>query len=302
MAAAKKYVVSIYSPLGGQGASFIASQLVHQLAKTNTCCLVDLNLDYSASIHYLSLNPADAFRKSALSGGEETLLSSFAIKVENNYFAVGAPLLGYGQFAEETHEAAKELVDQCRAEFDFTIIDLPRPLHVELTKSLLKMSDLVLVLGESSDYSAQACIKLKDIVSDKSFAIDLKKLLFLFNKSMTQDTSSWMMFIWQLLALAVVLIAVYFLRPQWFSNPVFFIVGLIILMRLAWPKARDLSKSALTSLAKNQISFFHYLPHDSKACRMAINQGHFLDDSTKIGRSLKELADKLKAKLSALPS
>jgi cellulose biosynthesis protein BcsQ len=298
----KKFVISIYGPLGGQGTSFIACQLVHQLARSGLACLIDLNLDYSTSLHYLNLKPSEAFRKSALSSGESVLLSSFAIKVEDNYFAVGSPLLGYGQFAEETAESVQDLFELCRGEFDYSVIDLPRPLHVELTKAVLKNSDLILAISENTEHSARACLKLQHILTDASgMSVDARKLVFLFNNSVTQTMNPMQILALQVAAVAALLVIVHFFLPGLFSNPMFIIFCVILVILMAFlprtmPTRRTTGK-ALAILEKKSIKVFHQLPHDSESCRWAINQGKFLGEKTQIGKSISELSEKIKQRL-----
>ena len=298
---AKKFVIAVYGPLGGQGVSFIASQLVHQLARFGPSCLLDLNLDHSTGLQYLNQEPAEAFRKSALASGDSVQISSFAIKIENNYFAVGAPLLGYGQFAEETRDSVKDLFDLCRAEFDYTVIDMPRPLHVELTKSALSMSDLVLSISENTGHSARACIKLKQLLVDPGVGLDAKKFLVLFNNSVTQNLTALQIVALQAMMVVLLLIVVYLFMPGLLTNPMFIAFFIMLVLLMALPKtipSRMNTNNALSLLSKKQISVFHQLPQDSRSCRMVINEGTFLDEKTRIGMSLIGLAEKLKTRLS----
>lgn len=297
----KKFVITVYGPLGGQGSSFIASQLVHHLAKSGPSCLLDLNLDHSTALRYLNLKPAEAFRETALAGEDTELLSTFAIKVEKNYFAVGAPLFGYGQFATETSDSVKDFFDLCRAEFDYTVIDLPRPLHVELTKTVLAMSDLILAISENTNHSAKACSKLKQILSEPKMQVDAGKLAFLFNKSVTQSTS-WLpvVFLLTLVLIGVPLFA-HFFFPHLLTNIAFMAGFVLVLVAIFFltPRNRDQTRSSLKILGMSGIKPFHQLPQDRKSCRMAINQGEFLEEKSKIGRALIELSDKIRERLSS---
>lgn len=305
MSEKKNYVISVFSPIGGQGVSLIASQLVHQLAAHGPSCLLDLNLDFSIAINYLGKDAQSAFRHSALSSEDETSkLTSFAISIEENYYALGVPLLGYGHFAEDVHEAMKELFDQCKSEFTYTVIDLPHPLHAELTRKALSMSDLVLILVGNTEFAAEAAQKMRKLKdSDPKLKSVFGKECFVLNSySNVKSILPTRLFLGSSTIFAVAI--AYYGKTAVTIDPI--IMGPLVLAFAATFLQGIMSakhgqsssgKNALKLLKADQIPIFHEIPNDEKTSRWAINFNKFFPEHTKIGNSLKGLSEKIRTKL-----
>lgn len=308
----KNFVVSVYSPSGGQGTTFVACQLLNNLLKSSPCLLLDLNLDFPVSLHYLNQDPQSAFRASALSNSESTTLSSFAAKVKDNYYAVGTPLVGYGQFAEDSLGAMKELLDMCRAEFEFTVIDLPHPLHVDITRIALSMSDLVLVVCGNNPHAAASCTKFRKMLASQSLSSVSAKVEFVLNSNYAQNAARNSITTTALFSSLIIAMVIAFnsqisgshTDPSLLGLLMLVLIGLLLstlhalVLGLLSNSSRG-KNSAAAILAENQILVFQLIPNDSKASRWAINMGQFLDNKLRIAKAFSELATKIREKLKA---
>ncbi len=299
----KNFVISVYCPLGGMGVSLIASQLVQQLVKLKTSCLLDLNLDCCVSLYYLNLEPLKDFRKAAMSGDESIRLSNFAIKVREKFFALGAPLIGYGQFAEDMQGAMKELFEQCRSEFEFTVVDLPHPFHADLCKTAISMSDLVLVLVGNTPYSADAVVQLKKLLSESKPSVDSKKVVYVFNSKFEHPSFPLMLKSTVLIGLLTVMKLYWaFLLANQAVLAIFVLALLLQSARTglaAKSRFSGAGKGAISILAKNDIAIFHSLPFDGTSCKYAINKGTVLPEEKAMSKSMTQLAEKIQARLSS---
>ncbi|MBX9722998.1 MAG: hypothetical protein K2X81_16465 [Candidatus Obscuribacterales bacterium] len=299
----KNFVISVYCPVGGMGVSLIASQLVQQLAKLKTSCLLDLNLDCCVSLYYLNLEPLKDFRKAAMSGDESIRLSNFAIKVREKFFALGAPLIGYGQFAEDMQGSMKELFEQCRSEFECTVVDLPHPFHAELCKTAISMSDLVIVLVGNTTYSADAIIQLKKLLSESKPTVDAKKIVYVVNSKFEHPPFPLMLKGTVLIALLTVmkLYWTYLLANQ--AVLAIFVLALVLQSARTGMAAKSrfsgAGKSAVTTLSKNDISIFHTFPFDGTSCKYAINKGTLLPEDKAMSKSMTQFVEKIQTKLSS---
>jgi hypothetical protein len=86
------------------------------------------------------------------------------------------------------------------------------------------------------------------------------------------------------------------LRPNLLEPSVLASACVVLLVWMALPDhVRDQTKKSRKILTSNQIGLLQELPDDNKACRMAINQGKFLDEKSALGRAVNELVDKIKS-------
>ena len=302
MSSKKNVVISVYSPIGGQGVSLIASQVVHLFAKHGPSCLLDLNLDQSISIYYLGKDPQTEFRHSALSSDEETSkLSSFAINIEANYYAVGVPLLGYGHFAEDPEEAMKELLDQCKGEFNYTVIDLPHPFHVDITRKALAMSDLVLILIADTEYAARAALKLNQLIATGNSKLNSARVkIVLNNRTGSTDLALPKL----LLGISAVISPI--VHSQWSTISQNIAILLIAVFALVAPALQAIVllvhqasqyRRGPKLLKEKHVSIFHEFPNDAKTCMWSISQSTFFPEHSRIAASLSVLCEKIRKEL-----
>lgn len=290
----KSIVVAVYSAIGAQGVTFAAIQLAHQFSKSGKCCLIDLNLDLSVALLYLNQDAQSAFRKSAISNSDANKIADFAINVGPNYYAVGFPMLGYGHFAEDVEEAMKELLDQCKSEFDFVVIDLPHPHRVDLTKVAMLKSDMVIYLTADSPQSVDAATNFKLLLQSPRFKqLSGKEVFVLNHKSLSRQSNTTQLLLFTgllgLLALPIVLAKVSSIETIGFLSA----LALPVLFRLLSLAARQQIDCA-KKLKQNDVTIFHELPCDHKGSVLATNKGTFLDEKGKLFLSYKALAEKIR--------
>ncbi len=301
----KNFVLSVFCPIGGQGQSFFACQLANQLSRYGTSCLIDLNLDLSMSLLYLNKEPQKAFRESALASGESSKLSSFAIKIKDDYYALGAPLLGYGQFAEDLDEALKELFNQCREEFNFTVIDLPHSFHLPLVRKTMLKSDLVIVLSSEMNYSLKASLKLFELFKSMPELDALsKKALLLINRRRVLKSRFLMIPDGLVIATLFYMIASLGTTIA-LESPLMLAFLSVLLWRLlsfisnGFDYYQNSGKRPLAVLESKKIPVFYELPCEDKTCKLAINEASLLENKTALGKALQGLAEKLQERLKA---
>lgn len=290
----KSIVVAVYSAIGAQGVTFTAIQLAHQFSKSGKCCLIDLNLDLSVALLYLNQDAQSAFRKSAISNSDANKISDFAISVAPNYYAVGFPMLGYGHFAEDVEESMKELLDQCKTEFDFIVIDLPHPHHVDLTKVAMLKSDIVIYLTADSPQGVDAATNFKLLLQSPRFKqLSGKEIFVLNHKTLNRQTNAAELIILTgllgFLALSVVLAKDTSIEILEILSA----LALLVILRLAYLVARQ-QIDCEKKLKQNAVAIFHELPCDHKGSMLATNKGSFLDEKGKLFLSYKSLAEKIR--------
>lgn len=292
----KSLVISVYSAIGGQGVTFSAVQLAHQLSKSGKCCLIDLNLDFSVALLYLNQDAQKAFRKSALSNSDANKISDFAINISADLYAVGFPMIGYGQFAEDVDEAMKELFDQCKMEFDFVVIDLPHPHHVELSKMAMMKSDLILYIASDSPQAAKAAIDFKLLLNSPRFKpLNGKELFVISHREMGNPI------IERFVALSclILLLILSFAKTDSSSSVTVVVIASALFIAIARMIVLSTSPSTktATALKKRGIKIFHELPSDHRSSTIAINKGAVLEEKSRLAASYKILADHIRERL-----
>ncbi len=265
------YIISIFSPTGAQGVSFIACQLAFILREFGQSCIVDLNQHFGAVNFYLNtplnLPPAEDQQAckpiskddfEAVRSGSASLYSC-AWKYRDAFFVVGAPPLAVAVDSMGS-EYVSTLVEACQNEFHCTILDLPHSLAAEEVKAAMKVSDLIVVVGDFA--AAGALCKFARLMSDGEFANSIPKVVYVLNH------------VWK---------------------PVFSILSPWNLPNLF--RQFLLQKQGRAQLAKQQIEIFHELPHDRKSVRWALNQGEMVPDFTPLAQELTNLGKKIHERL-----
>ena len=172
---------------------------------------------------------------------------------------VGAPPLAVAVDSMGS-EYVSTLVEACRNEFHCTILDLPHSLAAEEVKAAMRLSDLVVVVGDFA--AAGALCKFARLMSDGEFANNIPKVVYVLNH------------VWK---------------------PAFSLLSLWNLTNLL--RRFLLQKQGRAQLAKQQIEIFHELPHDRKSVRWALNQGEMVPDFTPLSQELTNLVKKIHERL-----
>ena len=265
------FIISIFSPTGGQGVSFLTCQLAFRLREFGQSCVVDLNQYFGALNIYLNspINmPPEAGKEACTPMSKEDFesirsgsasLYSCAWKYNDAFFVVGAPPLAVAVDSMGSDYVAT-MVEACRNEFHCTILDLPHALAAEEVKTAMELSDLVIVVGDLA--AAGALCKFARLTSEGEFANIAPKVAYVLNQ------------VW---------------------SPAFSILILLNLPKLL--RQLSIKNRGRAKLAKQQIQILHELPHDRKSVRWALNQGEMLTDASQLSQQLNILSNKIHERL-----
>ncbi|NMM84764.1 histidine kinase [Rhodococcus sp. SRB_17] len=123
---------------GGSGATFIATNLAHQLAETNSVLLVDLNLQFGDALSFVhDGEPASTLADVAhdISRLDASFLSASTVKISANYSILAAP-----EDLTKAMEIKPEHIDAVLGlavtQYDFVLLDMGRTLDTMAIKAL----------------------------------------------------------------------------------------------------------------------------------------------------------------------
>ena len=155
-------IVAFMSCKGGSGATFIATNLGHQLAQRHSVLLIDLNLQFGDAISFMHDDKpvatiADLTRD--MGRLDASLLSSSAIEITPNYRILAAP-----EDPAEASAISAAHIDAILAlaltQYDYVLIDVARTLDPASIKSLDRADRIYTVLQAGVPYLRNA-VKLQ---------------------------------------------------------------------------------------------------------------------------------------------
>jgi MinD-like ATPase involved in chromosome partitioning or flagellar assembly len=298
------FVISIFSPAGSQGVSFVATQLTSHLAKFGTSCVVDLNVEFGTTLPYLNLPPLDraATFKAITSEDVDKVrngsrhLPNCVLKYDDKFSVLGAP----SELSMVNSEYASTIIESCRREFQFTVLDLPHSLQADAVATALKLSDLIVVVADPA--TADTVCKFDKLLTDGKIPGGKNKVLYVLNHVWKTDVFGQTRSVRDA-AVGILIIGALLTRidAQWlgmyrtlciFSVLILFLLFGFTQILMLFPR-----KPGTAKLVKQQIQIFHELSFEPKSCKLALNQGKILQGYLRLGRQLKTLASKIQAKL-----
>jgi pilus assembly protein CpaE len=160
-------LIAVVSAKGGAGASFLSVNLAHLMAAVseNNTALLDLDLQYASLAQYLDLNCENGLMQilDVIDGLDKTAMDAYMTRHKS-----GISLLG--PLADEivlTRDVPLDrfacLLEQMRANYDYTVIDQPRDLH-EMSAAVYERADSVLIVMQQELANIRDASRLRQIL------------------------------------------------------------------------------------------------------------------------------------------
>jgi cellulose biosynthesis protein BcsQ len=301
--------IAIFSPRGGQGVTFLATQLAGLLAKEGKTCAIDLNFEFGAIANYLNLDAQTANqapigeRELVEITSQKAKLITYAISYNGLFHVLPAP----SELPPSSTTYATTLIEASRREFQYTIIDLPHNLTIDAAKEAIKLADLLLVVG-----NLQAIEEFKAL-TDVDNCVPKHKVRYILNtpsdaqaRQLIISTTSCLegKSIKLISRLSVIFLAaaITFLSktyPQEIRASIPYIaITMFLLLALPLFSSQILRPYLLRrALSKIGILPIYELPCDARSCKYAINQGLLLTGGNKMNAALTKLTSKVRQEL-----
>lgn len=273
----KNFLISVYSPLGGQGVTLLTIQLAAYLEKYGTSGIVDCN--GALGVAYAYMDQGDSEKPSSRQQEFDSELSSLISSTQRHK--------GDDPSTPATDEELSGFFKTCRRkEFKYTLLDLPHDL--DIAKQAFQNSDLIIVLGNHEKYGIESRIKLIKLLSEKA---KTKRMVHVLNANATSPKGYPLNSSMRLLILATIIAGAVSTDKAAMENPFYYYaliigigIGLVFYVCLPWFQAAVKQKKKLSLLkTATDITIFHELPNDSKSARWCINQGTVLPKHTDLG-------------------
>jgi len=152
-------VIAFVSSKGGSGATFLATNLAHQLGSGGKkVLLIDLNLQFGEAIltiHDQAQSSDIAAIARNISRLDASLLHASTVKVSNHFSILAAPE-DPAQALQVSSEHLNAILDIAVEEYDFTVLDLNRTLDDLTIRALDRADQIYLVLQAMLPYIRNA--------------------------------------------------------------------------------------------------------------------------------------------------
>jgi pilus assembly protein CpaE len=144
-------VLAFMSTKGGNGATFLATNLGWHLAETSSVLLIDLNLQFGDALSFLHdgqppATLADVARD--ITRLDAALLSASTVRVSQNFQVLAAPD-DLAQAVEITGDQVEAILDQAMSQYQYVLVDLPRSLDMRSVRVLDRATRIYLVMQAS---------------------------------------------------------------------------------------------------------------------------------------------------------
>jgi pilus assembly protein CpaE len=140
-------VISVISPSGGSGCSFLASNLATTLAKAHgRCALCDMDLRRGDLVSYLNLKPRHTINDLCrnLNRLDQGMFQQSLLAHESGVHLLAAPD-SFTDVQQITPAAAERIVKLAKGSFPFVVVDQEDFFHREQFQ-ILQMSDVILLV------------------------------------------------------------------------------------------------------------------------------------------------------------
>ncbi len=151
-------ILAFISCKGGSGATFLATNLGYQLARTKSVLLLDLNLQCGEALSYVhDGRPASTLADVAhnISRLDATFLAASAVKVAPNYSILAAPE-DHTQALEVKPEHIDAILNLAVMQYDFVFLDVGRTLDTITVTALDRADQIFPVLQAGLPYIRNA--------------------------------------------------------------------------------------------------------------------------------------------------
>jgi len=182
-------LTAVVNAKGGSGATLLAANLAHVLAKEGrqSVALIDMDLQFGTLGLYLDLQPAMGIVEVLGYSNEldAVSLKAYMTEHESGVFLLAATQNSVVLPKEIDLEKLSELLNTLQSSFDHVIVDLPRQIDA-VTTTILERADNVIITTQQSLTHLRDTIRLRGILKDE-LGINEKRLLVVVNRYDSND-------------------------------------------------------------------------------------------------------------------
>jgi len=182
-------LTAVVNAKGGSGATLLAANLAHVLAKEGqqSVALIDMDLQFGTLGLYLDLQPAMGIVEVLGYSNEldAVSLKAYMTEHESGVFLLAATQNSVALPKEIDLEKLSELLNTLQSSFDHVIVDLPRQIDA-VTTTILERADNVIITTQQSLTHLRDTIRLRGILKDE-LGINEKRLLVVVNRYDSND-------------------------------------------------------------------------------------------------------------------
>ena len=182
-------ITAVVNAKGGSGATLLAANLAHVLAKEGPqkVALIDMDLQFGTLGLYLDLHPSMGIVE-VLEYSHEldaVALKAYMTEHESGVFMLAATQNSVVLPREIDLDKLTDLINTLQSSFDHIIVDLPRQIDA-VTTTILERADNVVITTQQSLTHLRDTIRLKSILKDE-LGISDKRLMVVVNRYDSND-------------------------------------------------------------------------------------------------------------------
>jgi len=160
-------LIAVVSAKGGSGASFLATNLGHLMTTVSgkNTALLDLDLQYASLGQYLDLTCEHGLIQilDVIESLDETAMDAYMAKHKSGLSLLG-PLSDEILLTRDVPlERFARLLEQMKANYDYTVVDQPRDLH-EMSAAVYERADRVLIVMQQELANIRDASRLHQIL------------------------------------------------------------------------------------------------------------------------------------------
>jgi len=182
-------LTAVVNAKGGSGATLLAANLAHVLAKEGRqkVALIDMDLQFGTLGLYLDLQPTMGIIEvlEYAHGLDAVSLKAYMTEHESGVFMLAATQNSVVLPREIDLEKLSDLINTLQSTFDHVIVDLPRQIDA-VTMTVLERADNVVITTQQSLTHLRDTIRLKSILKDE-LGINEKHMLVVVNRYDSND-------------------------------------------------------------------------------------------------------------------
>ena len=182
-------MTAVVNAKGGSGATLLAANLAHVLAKEGRqkVALIDMDLQFGTLGLYLDLQPTMGIVEvlEYAHGLDAIALKAYMTEHESGVFMLAATQDSVVLPREIDLEKLSNLLDTLQSTFDHVIVDLPRQIDA-VTTTILERADNVVITTQQSLTHLRDTIRLRSILKDE-LGINEQRLLVVVNRYDSND-------------------------------------------------------------------------------------------------------------------
>jgi pilus assembly protein CpaE len=182
-------LTAVVNAKGGSGATLLAANLAHVLAKEGQqkVALIDMDLQFGTLGLYLDLQPTMGIVEvlEYSHGLDAVALQAYMTEHESGVFMLAATQDSVVLPKEIDLDMLSSLLDTLQSTFDHVIVDLPRQIDA-VTTTILERADNVVITTQQSLTHLRDTIRLRSILKDE-LGINEQRLLVVVNRYDSND-------------------------------------------------------------------------------------------------------------------